>query len=173
MHRLLLLPMALAAMGGCHKKPPESLSAEVIAPPPVELVAVDDAPAEAPPAPEVPPAIFLPVYFAFDDATLAADQLPALTQNFNSMKDHPELVVQVAGHCDERGSTEYNLALGDRRANAVRYWLVDRGVAPGHVTTISYGEESPTDPGHDETAWARNRRDEVRPIGAQPVAQKD
>jgi peptidoglycan-associated lipoprotein len=74
------------------------------------------------------------------------------------MAKYPEFNIVVEGHCDERGTIEYNLALGDRRATMAKKSLAERGVAPGRISTISYGEERPVDPGHNEAAWAKNRR---------------
>ena len=71
---------------------------------------------------------------------------------------HPEVSVRIEGHCDERGTTAYNLALGERRANMVRQYMVALGVDASRISTISYGKESPIDPGHTEAAWALNRR---------------
>jgi peptidoglycan-associated lipoprotein len=74
------------------------------------------------------------------------------------MAQHPDVRIQLEGHCDERGTVAYNLALGERRANVVRQYMTALGVSDARMTTISYGEEFPLDPGHDEAAWARNRR---------------
>ncbi len=101
-----------------------------------------------------------PVYFDFDQATLTEEAKAILRQNAVWLKNNPEAKVQIEGHCDERGTDEYNLALGDRRAQVVKNYLVSLGIAPTRLATISYGEEYPVDPGHDETAWAKNRRAE-------------
>jgi peptidoglycan-associated lipoprotein len=74
------------------------------------------------------------------------------------LKKYPTWMITIEGHADERGTPEYNLALGERRANAVKNYLVSLGVSPDRVRTISYGKEFPFDPGHDESAWAKNRR---------------
>jgi peptidoglycan-associated lipoprotein len=74
------------------------------------------------------------------------------------LKKYPKVKVQVEGDCDERGTIEYNLALGERRANATKKYLVSLGVSADRISTISYGKERPLDPGHDEEAWAKNRR---------------
>ena len=74
------------------------------------------------------------------------------------LKQYPDVVITIEGHADERGTTEYNLALGDRRANAVRNYLMALGVDQERILTISYGEERPADPGHDDSAWGQNRR---------------
>jgi peptidoglycan-associated lipoprotein len=74
------------------------------------------------------------------------------------MKANPNIKARIEGHCDERGTNEYNLALGDRRANSAKEFLLNLGIAENRLTTISHGEEKPIDPGHDEAAWAKNRR---------------
>lgn len=98
------------------------------------------------------------VYFDFDSYRISSSGREAVQANAEWLKSNPSATVQIEGHCDERGTTEYNLALGDRRANAVRDALTRAGVARNRLSTISYGEERPSDPGHDEAAWAKNRR---------------
>ncbi|RMF83721.1 MAG: peptidoglycan-associated lipoprotein Pal [Nitrospinota bacterium] len=102
------------------------------------------------------------VYFEFDKATLTEEAKRTLQENAAWLRQHPEVKVQIEGHCDERGTIEYNLALGDRRAQAVKEYLVSLGIAPTRLVTVSYGEERPVDPGHNETAWAKNRRAEFK-----------
>lgn len=98
------------------------------------------------------------VYFPFDSYTLTSEGRAALKANADWMKANPNARLQIEGHCDERGTNEYNMALGDRRANAAKGYLTKLGVAASRLETISYGEERPSDMGHDESAWARNRR---------------
>jgi peptidoglycan-associated lipoprotein len=100
------------------------------------------------------------VYFDFDQAQVREDQLPVLAANAARIKENGSLAVRIEGHCDERGTVEYNLALGDHRARAARDYLVSQGVPAGRLRTISYGKEKPLDPGHSEAAWAQNRRAE-------------
>jgi len=100
------------------------------------------------------------IHFDFDKYDLRADALAALEANARWLKDHAEFNVVIEGHCDERGTNEYNMALGDRRANAARNYLIDSGIDAARLRTISYGEERPVAEGHDEAAWARNRRAE-------------
>ena len=100
------------------------------------------------------------VYFAFDDYTLSGETQDQLAALANYLKQNSGAVVQVEGHCDERGSIEYNLALGQRRAASVKDYLVQMGVDSARVTTISYGEERPADEGHNEESWSKNRRAE-------------
>lgn len=98
------------------------------------------------------------VFFAFDSATLDEAAQETLDRQAAWLLQHPDLTVTVEGHADERGTREYNLALGERRATAVKNYLVAKGVDPERILTISYGEERPVDPGHNEAAWALNRR---------------
>jgi len=101
-----------------------------------------------------------PIYFDFDKYDLRQDAMRALDDNAARVKEHAQLKVRVEGNCDERGTVEYNLALGEKRARAGRDYLVSKGI-PGHrLTIISYGKERPVDPGHNESAWAKNRRDD-------------
>lgn len=98
------------------------------------------------------------VFFAFDSAVLDRAAQETLDRQALWLQQHPGLTVTVEGHADERGTREYNLALGERRASAVKNYLVAKGIDPQRILTISYGEERPVDPGHNEAAWALNRR---------------
>ena len=98
------------------------------------------------------------IYFEFDKSRLLPEAKEILGQKAEWLRAHPDVSVVVEGHCDERGTNEYNMALGDRRAQTAKTFLVDMGVASRRLTTISYGEEKPVDPRHDEEAWAKNRR---------------
>jgi len=98
------------------------------------------------------------VFFAFDRSNIAADQRPVLERQAAWMGRYPEVQVMVEGHTDERGTREYNLALGQRRANSARDVLVAGGVASSRISTISYGKDRPAALGSDEAAWAQNRR---------------
>jgi peptidoglycan-associated lipoprotein len=100
------------------------------------------------------------IHFDFDRADLRSDAIQTLTENAGSIKSHSGIPIRIEGHCDERGTTEYNLALGDRRARAAKEYLVSAGVPAQRLRTISYGKEKPLDPGHSESAWASNRRAE-------------
>ncbi|HUL23485.1 MAG TPA: peptidoglycan-associated lipoprotein Pal, partial [Thermodesulfobacteriota bacterium] len=84
-----------------------------------------------------------------------------LKENAAFLKNNPKMKVQIEGHCDERGTVEYNLALGERRANNTKKYLVFLGIPADRISTISYGKERPSDKGHDEGAWAKNRRAHV------------
>ena len=98
------------------------------------------------------------VYFAFDSSTLDDTAQMVLRAKADFMKKYPDATVTIEGHCDERGTNAYNLALGDRRAESAKAFLVDLGIDAGRMGTVSYGEEQPVDAGHDEEAWAKNRR---------------
>jgi peptidoglycan-associated lipoprotein len=98
------------------------------------------------------------VYFAFNSNEIDDAAKAILQANAAWLTSHAQHTVEIGGHCDERGSIGYNVALGDRRANAVKDYLVSLGVDGSKLTAISYGEEQPADPGHDEAAWAKNRR---------------
>ena len=98
------------------------------------------------------------VFFAFDSSTLDGSAKSAMQSNADFMKSNTNVDIQVEGHCDERGGRQYNLALGERRAKAVRDYLVALGVAAKRISVISYGNERPVAEGHDESAWSKNRR---------------
>ena len=105
---------------------------------------------------------FRTVYFDLDSYEIKAEAKPLLTEAAKIMRQYPQINLRLEGHCDERGTAEYNLALGEKRANAVRDYLIGLGVERSRLSTISFGKEKPADPGHDETAWAKNRRVEFR-----------
>jgi peptidoglycan-associated lipoprotein len=136
-------------------EPPKVVETPVVPPPP--------APAPAPVAPPAPPPAPAPVplkdvFFDFDKAVVREDQKSALNDNVGWLKANPGAKVLLEGHCDERGTAEYNLALGERRAKAVKDYLVGAGIPADRISTISYGEERPFVLGHDESAWKWNRR---------------
>lgn len=103
------------------------------------------------------------VYFAYDNSNVSSSQTPKLEAAAKYMTSNPSAGLIVEGHCDERGSAEYNMGLGERRALAVREYLVNLGVPETRLQTISYGTERPADPGHNESAWLKNRRAELIP----------
>jgi peptidoglycan-associated lipoprotein len=98
------------------------------------------------------------VFFQYDKATIEADQKAILDDNVRWLKVNGSAKLSIEGHCDERGTAEYNLGLGDRRAKTVRDYLVASGIAANRISTISYGKERAFIPGHDENAWRQNRR---------------
>ena len=108
--------------------------------------------------PEAPKDVLVDIYFEFDSSALTSQAEAALKINTKWLENNPGAKVTVEGHCDERGTNEYNLALGDRRAQSTKKYLLDMGIKESRISTISYGEEKPADPGHDEAAWAKNRR---------------
>ena len=163
----LALLVSLAGVTGCKKKPPAEPTQP--APPPAAAPAPEPPPPPPPPKPEPTPEPARPslatlnaqlrlIHFDFDKSAIRDDALPILDANAALMQKYPDLKVIIEGHCDERGTIEYNLALGDRRATAARSEMSARGVNPGRISTISYGEERAADPGHNESAWAKNRR---------------
>jgi peptidoglycan-associated lipoprotein len=97
-------------------------------------------------------------YFGYDSAELSAEARAALDANAAILKKYPTWTVTVEGHCDERGTAEYNLALGERRAVAAQSYMVALGIPASRVKIVSYGKEFPFDPGHDDAAWTKNRR---------------
>jgi len=104
--------------------------------------------------------MFQTIYFDFDSFALSEAARDALAKNAVAMKKNKGMKIQIQGNCDERGSDAYNLALGEKRAKAAYDYLVTLGVPANQLYVISYGEERPADPGHDEAAWAKNRRDD-------------
>lgn len=100
------------------------------------------------------------IHFEYDQSTISAEAREIVAQNAQYLTANPGVRVRVEGHCDERGTTEYNLALGERRAKAAFQYLMDLGVDPNRMTTVSYGEEVPLDPAGTDAAWAKNRRAE-------------
>ncbi|MFI5207852.1 MAG: OmpA family protein, partial [Gemmatimonadales bacterium] len=100
------------------------------------------------------------LHFAFDESDLTPEDLAELDAKRQVLVAHPSLVIQIVGNADERGPDEYNLALGERRAAAAKRWLLAAGIAESRISIVSWGEEHPLDPAHNEAAWAQNRRDE-------------
>lgn len=151
-----VLIVALAALG-CSSTAPNT---EMDTPPVTEV----DTPPPPPPPTEVvmppPPVeiVLATVYFEFDKHKLDSDARGLLSANARVMKDNEDVMILVEGHCDERGSEEYNLALGEKRANSVKDYLVDLGVSDTRIQTLSYGEERPAMTGSSESSWSLNRR---------------
>ncbi len=100
----------------------------------------------------------LPVYFDFDQSNIQSSEKVKVENNAAYLKDNPRNRIVVEGNCDERGTNEYNMALGERRALGAKKYLVNLGVSAGRINTITYGEERPLNHGHDELAWSQNRR---------------
>jgi peptidoglycan-associated lipoprotein len=177
---VLAVIVFVAAVGACAKKTPPV--ARPTTPPP----GAPGASTSRPPAPPTPvaepqpippePALssdelagkdidainrdspFQPVFFALDQHEIDGEGQQALNGNVEILKKYPSWVITIEGHADERGTAEYNLALGERRALAARNYLVSLGVPADRLRTVSYGKEFPFDPGHTEASWAKNRR---------------
>jgi peptidoglycan-associated lipoprotein len=181
----LVVCLVLIAPVACHKAPPPTVTPTPQAPPPPPPVTT-----VAPTTDFVKPAVeptatseTLPrdldalnaqaqsrgwiqdAFFAFDDSTLTSESQTALTASATWLKAHADYNLLIEGHCDERGTEQYNLALGDRRANTAREYLGTLGVDPARMRTVSYGVERPFDPGHNEEAWAKNRRAHLVLVG--------
>jgi peptidoglycan-associated lipoprotein len=164
---LLLVCLFLLTLGACAKKP---TSASLQPPPPAasaeapQTETMQEAPVTEPTAPAAVSVTasdgsqLETVYFDYDSFTLTAAARAVLERNARWLKENPAVTVTIEGHCDERGSDEYNLALGERRAQAVRNYLAALGVGAERLATVSYGEERPAVAGHDESAWTKNRR---------------
>ena len=100
------------------------------------------------------------IYFAFDRSDLTDESKSALREKGNWLRANGDYSVNISGNCDERGTAEYNLALGERRAHAAKKFLMGLGISENRLATISYGEERPADPGRNDEAWAKNRNDQ-------------
>ncbi len=135
--------------------PPQPVTEQPIVPPePVGEAAIESKPLD-----ELnKEGLLKPVFFEYDAAEISSDAQQSLNEDAAVLKQHPTWVITIEGHCDERGTAEYNLALGERRAVAARTYLVSLGIASDRLHIVSYGKEFPFDPGHDESAWAKNRR---------------
>jgi peptidoglycan-associated lipoprotein len=156
------LGCALVVATGCGggKK---TVQTEVSPPPPPVISAEPATPETSAPAPVKKAPVRLPlesVHFDFDKYGLRPEARDILAKHARVLKQHSEVPVVIEGHCDERGTVEYNLALGEKRAKAVKDYLVSLGVDRSRLTTISFGKERPVEFGHNEMAWARNRRAE-------------
>ena len=104
------------------------------------------------------------IHFDYDKSNIRSDDMGTLDQKVAILQANPELRIRIGGHCDERGSDEYNLALGNRRAQSAKQYLVSHGIDASRIETQSWGEEKPLVDGHDESAWSQNRRDEFEII---------
>ena len=112
-----------------------------------------------PPPPPPPPAVELgDVFYAFDSSVLDMVSQNQLDENVQWMMENPNATIIIEGHCDERGTSEYNIALGERRAESAKNYMANAGVDLSRMQTVSYGEERPFNPDHDEAAWVKNRR---------------
>lgn len=109
------------------------------------------------------------IHFDFDKSTIQPGDARELDEKVTILLANPDVRVQIAGNCDERGSDEYNLALGNRRAISAKQYLMAHGIDTNRLEAVSYGRERPLDPGHNEDAWARNRNDQFTLLGANVV----
>jgi peptidoglycan-associated lipoprotein len=176
---LCALVIATVLVGACHKKKPPV--ARPLPPPPPSSTTGARPPAPPEPVPEttpIPPepaisddslagkdldvinknSPFQPVFYALDSSELDQAGQQALNANAEVLRKYATWIITIEGHCDERGTAEYNLALGERRALAAKTYLVSLGIPTERLRTVSYGKEFPFDPGHDEAAWSKNRR---------------
>jgi len=158
---LMLIGLLTAGLVGCGGEPPPPPPEQPVeTAPPVEEDTTPVEPAPPPPPPKLQQSQLKTVYFDFDKYNLRPDAKADLDVNFNLLQQFPDVIIKIEGHCDERGTVEYNLSLGEKRAKAAQDYLVGLGVDAGRISIISYGKERPVDPGHNEAAWAKNRRAE-------------
>ncbi len=159
----IALAVMIAALAGCGSKkketPPPQPAPRQERQQPAPTPRVQEPPRRTQERDTVPANLRLEtVYFDFDKSNIRSDQRSAMNRNAELLDKYETVRIQIEGHCDERGTNEYNLALGERRAETAKQYLVDYGISSSRITTISYGEERPVDPRHNETAWAKNRR---------------
>jgi peptidoglycan-associated lipoprotein len=170
----VLITAATASMAACASRPKPTPPAAAAPPPPP---AAEAAPPPAPVGESVLPGSERDfvinagdrVYFDFDKYDVRVDAQPILDSQAAWLKRYPAVQVRIEGNCDERGTREYNIALGARRANAIRDYLVTHGVTSGRVTTVSYGKEKPIDPGTGDEASAHNRNGHTALVGGARV----
>lgn len=174
--RLTLLTVTALAIGlaaGCSRKqPPATDDRGRVEPPPATETADADADAARRAEEEARLArerafgsIQEMIFFDFDRSDLREDARATLQRKAEALRQFPDIRIRIEGHADERGTVEYNLALGERRADAARAYLIDLGIDPDRMTTISYGEERALVEGQNEAAWSQNRRDEFVILG--------
>ena len=164
--RIVAIAVLAVLIGCAHAQPPPEPVAQPQAAKPPAPPAPPPAPAAAPveaARPVAPPVAPVSVYFDFDSSEIKPDSRSALQSFSQAAQKRPDLRVRVEGNCDERGTTEYNLALGQRRADAAKRYLQNLGMDGSHIAAISNGKEKPRATGHDEDAWRENRRDDVLP----------
>lgn len=163
---LIIVFMFTLSSTGCAPKKAAEQSSEVSQPQAAEGTSPVETPGTAPgaegPAPTAAAQAGFDkvIYFDFDQYELKPEATQALSGLVTYLNANPDLKVQICGNCDERGTNEYNIALGDKRAKAAQEFCITQGIDPQKISTISYGEEKPADPGHSEEAWAKNRRDD-------------
>jgi peptidoglycan-associated lipoprotein len=156
---MILLFVALAFVIGCKGRPPAPPPEPPPPPPAIDTTSQIPPP---PPPPEVAPLQLTTIYFDYDKSDIRADARTIMGDNARSLSEHPTAVIMIEGHCDERGTDEYNMALGERRANSAKNYLTNYGIEATRVNTISYGESRPAAPGQGEDVWQQNRRAEFK-----------
>jgi peptidoglycan-associated lipoprotein len=157
-----IAPFALLCQLACSHvsaaRPPEPPLAQAPPPPQVRApVAIEAPPAQASHQEDA-------IYFNLDVALIRDDARPVLQDLARNLERYPAAHVRIEGNCDERGTVEYNLALGDQRARAAKQYLMRLGIAPSRIEIVTFGSERPRNRGHDEGAWAENRRDDFRVV---------
>ncbi len=162
----LVVAVAAFSVAGCGKKAAPPVEEDVTTPPveqPQDATppARDETVTYEDPA-QLYPGVFTAIYFDFNKFTIKEEAKPKLEKIAVALKDKPAWKILIEGHCDERGTNEYNMGLGEQRALATKRYLVSLGVSETRFQTVSYGEERPVDPGQSESAWAKNRRSEFR-----------
>ena len=179
-NRLMVLAVLMTVMVAACGKKPAPVARPM--PPPITNAGGGDSTPPRPPTPVIEPPVVVPpmppddsisgkslddlnrdsplrpLFFALDSADVSEDGQKVLAENATLMKKYPTWSITVEGHCDERGTAEYNLALGERRALAAKNYLVSLGVPADKVKVVSYGKEFPFEPGHEDAAWSKNRR---------------
>jgi peptidoglycan-associated lipoprotein len=167
---IAMLGLSLAACGCFQQKvrgeaaPPAAPEQKtVVAPEQKEQVVVKREEAPAPAAPVMAAPELADIHFDYDKYNIRPGDADILKKNYGTMSSNSGKV-RIEGNCDERGTVEYNLALGQKRADAAKAYLVNLGVDGKRIETVSYGKEKPVDPGHNEEAWAKNRRDHFTPL---------
>jgi len=167
MKRAFLLTLAVATillLYGCGTKPKP---VEETPPPAEQPKPTEEPKTEQPTEPvikKITESDFVTVYFDFDKYNLVDSSKKALDNNAQLLKDNASIIVRIEGNCDERGTVEYNLSLGEKRAAAAKKYLTDLGIDATRLQTISYGKEKPVAMGHDEASWSKNRRDDFKII---------
>jgi len=167
MKRAFLLTLAVATillLYGCGTKPKP---VEETPPPAEQPKPTEEPKTEQPTEPvikKITESDFVTVYFDFDKYNLVDSSKKALDNNAQLLKDNASIIVRIEGNCDERGTVEYNLSLGEKRAAAAKKYLTDLGIDATRLQTISYGKEKPVALGHDEASWSKNRRDDFKII---------
>jgi len=167
MIRKLILSAALVvAIAGCKSRPTQPENADAAAGSGTETPTVDSSPMnfDASGSDSGKIAGLVTVQFEYDKSSLSGEAKKKIQGNADWVKNNPKVKLQIEGHCDGRGSIEYNVALGERRANAVKSYMTSLGVSTERLSVISYGKMKPVDQGEDEKAWAKNRRANFVPV---------